>query len=432
MQNTYVCLVCGTNAVGPTVPDICAICAGQKGRHGAPAQFALAVDLIRDHHVALEEIREQVFRLRAEPSIGGEYDAYVLLHPCGNVLIDCPPILDPALVAPLEEFGGLSRIFVTHADLLGAAHLFRSGFGAEVFLHRGDAGAAVRGTVDHPFTGAFHLEEDLKVISAPGNTPGSSCLLDMRNGGILFSGSVIAVSAQEQIECLQSYRRAIAHHPHAFDQIYETLMGSTFDAIYSPWGRVEVSGKEKLRAYAKRTYFDPRWSGPSGGFSAPPADTATSIGKAAAYLRARESLRGTLHGERNRLARMAVICCLLADHLPYFYWAGFYLLDPENPHELVLGPFRGSAACLRVPVGKGVCGRAAQARESLIIDDVLQERDLIVCDPRSRSEIAVPVTDPSGNLLGVLDVDSTEVGAFDEQDRSHLESIAREFVTEVP
>ena len=109
----------------------------------------------------------------------------------------------------------------------------------------------------------------------------------------------------------------------------------------------------------------------------------------------------------------------LKQHLPDVNWAGFYLLR-EN--ELVLGPFQGLPACVRIAIGKGVCGAAVSKRQSMVVEDVEQFPGHIACDSASRSEVVIPMI--SGErILGVLDVDSPTVGRFDDEDRAGLELI---------
>jgi L-methionine (R)-S-oxide reductase len=129
------------------------------------------------------------------------------------------------------------------------------------------------------------------------------------------------------------------------------------------------------------------------------------------------SLASLLEGETDALANLANASALLAQALDRINWCGFYLLRGE---ELVLGPFQGKPACVRIPVGKGVCGTAAAGRETLIVPDVNAFPGHIACDADSRSEIVVPIVE-SGTLVGVLDIDSPELARFDEEDREGLE-----------
>ncbi|MFO0984138.1 MAG: GAF domain-containing protein [Planctomycetota bacterium] len=428
--NTFICTRCGYNAAF-NQPSWCPICADDRQKYPPHGTFVNSEELLGKHRLVLEAARDRVFELRLSPPIGLGSAAYILLHPQGNVLIDGLPLFDPAFQPDVEELGGLSHIFITHADLIGATHLYRHAFQATVHMHRADASAAIPGTVDAPFAQPIELLPDLKLLHVPGHTPGSSALLDRRDGGTLFSGDIVVTGNDEPIESLYSYPLRIAHDREIFDRIYETIMAESFERIYSPWGRLEQGAKEKLRSYAKRTYFDPHWTGPEGGF-APPDRRPTVLTKAAMYARAVETLQAVLHGEPNRLARMVTLCCIMRDHLPHFFWTGFYLLDPERPNELCIGPYQGSLGCLRIALGRGVCGSAAQKRETIVVKNVHTFPGHIACDARSQSEIVVPVNDEHGKLLGVFDVDSTELDSFDDDDARQLEQILRRFITENP
>ena len=129
------------------------------------------------------------------------------------------------------------------------------------------------------------------------------------------------------------------------------------------------------------------------------------------------SLASLLEGEADALANLSNASALLAEALERINWCGFYLLRGE---ELVLGPFQGKPACVRIPMGKGVCGTAAARRETLVVPDVERFPGHIACDAASRSEIVVPIVD-SGVLRGVLDVDAPAVARFDGKDREGLE-----------
>ena len=133
-------------------------------------------------------------------------------------------------------------------------------------------------------------------------------------------------------------------------------------------------------------------------------------------------IAGVLDGEPNRTARLATIACLLSQAFDDFFWTGFYLVDPDKDEELVVGPYQGTLGCLRIPFGRGVCGTAAAQRKTQIVEDVHAFPGHIACDAASQSEIVVPVFD-RGVLLGVLDVDSTQIGSFDQNDAEALERI---------
>jgi GAF domain-containing protein len=144
------------------------------------------------------------------------------------------------------------------------------------------------------------------------------------------------------------------------------------------------------------------------------------IDKAAGYRELEKQLRALLHGERDTIANLANAAALIYQSLPDLNWAGFYRLIGS---ELVLGPFQGKPACVRIPVGKGVCGNAAARRETVLVPDVHAFPGHIACDAASRSEIVVPLI-KDGKLLGVLDLDSPNPGRFDAADQIALEKIA--------
>lgn len=128
-------------------------------------------------------------------------------------------------------------------------------------------------------------------------------------------------------------------------------------------------------------------------------------------------LQALLEGETNRIANLANASALLYQFLDEVNWAGFYLMEGE---ELVLGPFQGLPACVRIPLGKGVCGTSAKRKETILVDDVDQFPGHIACDAASRSEIVVPMIH-RGEVVGVLDIDSPVLSRFDQVDRVHLE-----------
>ncbi len=136
------------------------------------------------------------------------------------------------------------------------------------------------------------------------------------------------------------------------------------------------------------------------------------------------SLEALLEGETDALANLANAAALLYGSLPRINWAGFYLLRAGAGEELVLGPFQGKPACVRIALGKGVCGTAAARRETLVVPDVLAFPGHIACDAASRSEIVVPILDGE-TLRGVLDVDAPEKDRFGSEDRAVLEECVR-------
>lgn len=145
--------------------------------------------------------------------------------------------------------------------------------------------------------------------------------------------------------------------------------------------------------------------------------------KAERYREVAAEIAATIEGENNFVARMATVSNILYHAFDHYFWAGFYLVDPERPEELVIGPYQGTLGCLRIPFGKGVCGACAARRETLIVDDVHEFPGHIACDSRSESEIVVPIFDREGRLIAVFDVDSDRKAQFDEDDREGLERI---------
>jgi L-methionine (R)-S-oxide reductase len=136
------------------------------------------------------------------------------------------------------------------------------------------------------------------------------------------------------------------------------------------------------------------------------------------------SLEAVLAGETDALANLANASALLAQALERINWCGFYLLRGS---ELVLGPFQGKPACVRIPLGKGVCGTAAAREETVLVPDVNVFPGHIACDAASRSEIVVPIVE-NGKLRGVLDIDSPEQARFDAVDQEGLEGFVRTLV----
>ncbi|HXR90920.1 MAG TPA: GAF domain-containing protein [Steroidobacteraceae bacterium] len=146
--------------------------------------------------------------------------------------------------------------------------------------------------------------------------------------------------------------------------------------------------------------------------------------KAADYANLADELAGLLAGETDPVANAANTAALLFDALPDINWAGFYFLKQG---ELVVGPFQGKPACVRIGLGKGVCGTAAQQRRTLVVPDVDSFPGHIACDTASRSEIVIPLL-ANDLLWGVLDIDSATLARFDEVDRAGLERVAAIFV----
>lgn len=120
------------------------------------------------------------------------------------------------------------------------------------------------------------------------------------------------------------------------------------------------------------------------------------------------------------IARMSTISALLYHKLNYYFWCGFYLL---KDNELIVGPYQGPLACLKLAGNKGVCWAGVREKKPIIVPDVHQFPDHIACDERSQSEIVVPVFSPDGRIYGVIDVDSDKLASFDEIDAEYLEKI---------
>jgi L-methionine (R)-S-oxide reductase len=143
-----------------------------------------------------------------------------------------------------------------------------------------------------------------------------------------------------------------------------------------------------------------------------------------AYAELARDLAALLGGERDLIANAANTAALMYDALPGLNWAGFYLYKSG---ELVLGPFQGKPACVRIGIGKGVCGTAAARRQTVLVEDVHAFPGHIACDSASNSEIVIPLV--KGNeLLGVLDLDSPDLGRFTAADARGLEKLARVFI----
>lgn len=147
-------------------------------------------------------------------------------------------------------------------------------------------------------------------------------------------------------------------------------------------------------------------------------------GKAELYAELLAQARGLLHDEHDRVANAANFSSLLYHSLPELNWVGFYFMQGG---ELVVGPFQGKPACVRIALGKGVCGTAAKTRETQVVPDVNKFPGHIFCDGDSLSELVVPLIQ-GGELLGVLDLDSPKLARFDQEDKKGLEALARVFL----
>ncbi len=149
-----------------------------------------------------------------------------------------------------------------------------------------------------------------------------------------------------------------------------------------------------------------------------------TVSKAELYENLQSQLRSLLAGERDFIANAANLSSLLYHSLPDLNWAGFYLLRGV---ELVLGPFQGKPACVRIAMGKGVCGTAAEQRQTILVDNVKEFPGHIACDSASNSEIVVPLIKHE-RLIGVLDLDSPLSARFDDDDAKGLNELAAIFL----
>lgn len=143
------------------------------------------------------------------------------------------------------------------------------------------------------------------------------------------------------------------------------------------------------------------------------------------YAQLLEQARALLHGERDRIANAANLSALVYHALPGLNWVGFYFFDGN---ELVVGPFQGLPACVRIPLDKGVCGAAARTRLTQRIEDVNAFPGHIACDSASNSELVVPLVAADGALIGVFDLDSPRRARFDADDQAGLEALANAFI----
>ncbi|MFC3550359.1 GAF domain-containing protein [Lysobacter cavernae] len=153
--------------------------------------------------------------------------------------------------------------------------------------------------------------------------------------------------------------------------------------------------------------------------------TALAGSKPDQYTQLLAQARALLHGERDRVANAANLAALVYHALPALNWVGFYFFDGR---ELVVGPFQGLPACVRIALDKGVCGAAASTRQTQRIADVHAFPGHIACDSASNSELVVPLVAADGALIGVFDLDSPQLDRFDADDQHGLEAIALAFV----
>ncbi|MEZ5082314.1 MAG: GAF domain-containing protein [Bacteroidales bacterium] len=138
------------------------------------------------------------------------------------------------------------------------------------------------------------------------------------------------------------------------------------------------------------------------------------------YQRVYDQLARLLEPHANPLAAMATINAVLHNKFDYYFWTGFYLL---HEGDLIVGPYQGPVACIKLKKNSGVCWAGIHRKETVIVPDVHAFPGHIACDSRSNSEIVVPLKNKSGEIVGVLDVDSTALNSFDETDRAGLEKI---------
>jgi L-methionine (R)-S-oxide reductase len=142
-----------------------------------------------------------------------------------------------------------------------------------------------------------------------------------------------------------------------------------------------------------------------------------AVEKRKLYEDAVEEIKDRVKDVDSVVPRMATVASVLRNNLPYYFWCGFYFAEED---EMIIGPYQGSTACPNIEYS-GVCGTSAKKKETLIVPNVHEFPGHIPCDERSNSEIVVPLMDENGRVIAVLDVDSTELGAFDEVDKEFLE-----------
>lgn len=128
-----------------------------------------------------------------------------------------------------------------------------------------------------------------------------------------------------------------------------------------------------------------------------------------------------IKGETDLIAVMATVVCELHHHFENFHWTGFYRV--VQPELLKIGPYQGGHGCLQIPFDKGVCGATARSRQTKVVPDVRDFPGHIACSPMTRSEIGVPVINSTGDLIAVLDIDSDQIGSFDQVDKINLERL---------
>jgi GAF domain-containing protein len=136
-----------------------------------------------------------------------------------------------------------------------------------------------------------------------------------------------------------------------------------------------------------------------------------------------------IQGSESRETKLQRICTLLEREVPHYDWVGFYLVDPDAPRELVLGPYVGAPTeHTRIPFGKGICGQAAETETTFIVQDISKETNYLSCSPEVRSEIVLPIV-RSGEVIGELDIDSHALAPFTDADRALLERVCDRVAT---
>jgi len=139
------------------------------------------------------------------------------------------------------------------------------------------------------------------------------------------------------------------------------------------------------------------------------------------YQRIYQQIAELMHKSNDITARMCTVAAVLHHKMPNYFWTGFYLLQPNN--KLVVRTYQGPVACMELAEGKGVCRASIDQQKTIVVADVERFPGHIACDSRSKSEIVVPIFDPSGKIIGVLDIDSDHLNTFDETDAKELEKI---------
>ncbi len=154
--------------------------------------------------------------------------------------------------------------------------------------------------------------------------------------------------------------------------------------------------------------------------------------RGALYAATRERLERLLDGEDDWIAALTTIASELHHAFERFSWTGFYRVTSSRPDVLVVGPYQGGHGCARIPFSRGVCGAAARSRKTQRVDDVCSFDGYIACSGDTRSELVVPVVGRGGDVLGVLDVDSDTLAAFDATDETQLGAICRDLAKQFP